>query len=50
MLVSSKVGLSALKVDPAMLADKSFEEMASVILNTLFDEFTPEEMAEMVHI
>lgn len=43
------VDLSSLKVSPEALADKSFEEMAAVILRTLFDEFTEAEMAEMVH-
>lgn len=41
--------LNALHVDPRTLADKSFEQMAAVILRTLFDEFSEEEMAEMVH-
>ena len=43
------VSLKDLRVDVADLADKSFEEMAAIILRTLFDEFTEEEMAEMVH-
>ncbi len=43
------VNLDSLKVTPQQLADKSFEEMAAVILQTLFDEFTEAEMAEMVH-
>lgn len=42
------VDLSSVKVDPAELADKSFEEMATVILHTLFDEFSESEMADMV--
>lgn len=43
------VDLAALKVLPQDLADKSFEEMAAIILRTLFDEFSESEMAEMVH-
>ena len=43
------VSLDQLRVDPKDLADKSFEEMASRILRTLFDEFTEEEMNDMVH-
>ncbi|MBO5213569.1 MAG: threonine synthase [Clostridia bacterium] len=42
------VDLASLKVLPRDLADKSFEEMAAIILRTLFDEFTEAEMAEMV--
>ncbi len=43
------VDLASMKVLPQDLADKSFEEMAAIILRTLFDEFTEAEMAEMVH-
>ncbi len=43
------VDLASMKVLPQDLADKSFEEMAAIILRTLFDEFTEDEMAEMVH-
>lgn len=42
------VDLASLKVDPASVADKSFEETAAIILRTLFDEFTEAEMADMV--
>ncbi|MBP3300324.1 MAG: threonine synthase [Clostridia bacterium] len=42
------VDLDSLNVDVARVADKSFEETAAVILRTLFDEFTEEEMADMV--
>ena len=41
--------LASLSLPPQQMADKSFEEMAAIILQTLFDEFTPSEMAEMVH-
>ena len=43
------VSLDDLRVDVKDMADKSFEEMAAAILRTLFDEFSEEEMAEMVH-
>ncbi len=43
------VDLASLSVSPQALADKSFEEMAAIILRTLFDEFSEAEMAEMVH-
>ena len=43
------VSLEDLRVDVADLADKSFEEMAAIILRTLFDEFSEAEMADMVH-
>lgn len=40
--------LASLKVDPSSVADKTFEEIAAVILRTLFDEFSQDEMEEMV--
>lgn len=43
------VNLGDLCVPVEAVADKSFEEIAAIILRTLFDEFTEEEMAEMVH-
>ncbi len=43
------VDLDSLKVLPQDLTDKSFEEMAAIILHTLFDEFSEAEMTEMVH-
>ncbi len=41
--------LNNLSVKAEDLMGKSFEEMAATILRTLFDEFTEEEMTEMVH-
>ena len=41
------VDFSGLKVSPQQLADKSFEEMAAVILQTLFDEFTEADIARL---
>ncbi len=43
------VDLKNLSVKAEDMMGKSFEEMAAAILRTLFDEFTQEEMAEMVH-
>ena len=40
--------LSALRVDPQAVRDLDFEGTAAVILQRLFDEFTPDEMADMV--
>lgn len=42
------VGLNDLSIPYEPLLGKSFEEIACVILQTLFDEFGPEEMADMV--
>ncbi len=42
------VELKNLRVNPQEVAGKTFEQTAAVILRTLFDEFTEEEMTDMV--